>query len=559
MDAFVAKVSPAGTLVYSTYLGGSGVDIANAIAVDWSGAAYVAGYTYSTDLTAVGTLQSTNAGGCDAFLAKLTSAPAVAYLSYLGGNGSDTASAVAVDAAGGVYLAGWTMSTNLPLLNPYQAADGNTYGAFVTKLNFTAPATAVQLGTTAAVNAYLSGTSYIDFSSTRDGAMASSISDGSLTVSFDSPMEKQVAGPTLSTYWTWNLWPYSQLQTAASRMPALASGIVWPGPFTPSITIRLSQPVWTFGFEATPANSSDALLTATFYANETDPSGAVVTVDHVGWLNGASCTATDCSGGSRMIAASGGPIKKITLTVTPHDIVSTSYPGDSFAIGGFRYSVTDQLANVSAPAPAVLLTPQPGPATLLSPASGATLPGAAATFQWSAGVGVTQYWVYLSSRSAGEKDLYTASLGLRTSLAAANLPTSGGTVYLRLWSQVAGSWQYIDYSFAAAGSAASLGPGAVTSGAAAMISPAAQSTLPGAAATFTWTAGTGVSQYWLYLGTTGPGSKDIYSQSTGLNRYQAVSNVPTTGGSIYARLWSKIGANWQYADYEYKGALAPTR
>ena len=124
-------------------------------------------------------------------------------------------------------------------------------------------------------------------------------------------------------------------------------------------------------------NSSDALLTATFYANETDPSGAVVTVDHVGWLNGASCTATDCSGGSRIIAASGGPIKKITLTIAPHDIVSSSYPGDSFAIGAFRYSMSDQLANVSTPAPAVLLTPQPGPATLVSPASGSTLPGAA--------------------------------------------------------------------------------------------------------------------------------------------------------------------------------------
>jgi hypothetical protein len=560
MDAFATKVSAAGALVYSTYLGGSGVDIANAVAVDWSGSAYIAGYTYSTDLLAVNALQSTNAGDCDAFLAKLNSTPAVAYLSYLGGRGADTATALAVDAMGGVYLAGWTLSTNLPLLNPYQATDGNAYGAFVTKLNFTAPATAVRLGTADSVSAYLGGTSSIDFSGVRDGALASSITDGALTVTFDSPMEKQMAGPTLSTYWTWNLWPYSQLQTSGSRMPALASGIVWPGPFTHSITMHLSQPVRTFGFEATPANSSDALLTATFYASEADPSGSVVAVDHVGWLNGASCTAMDCSGGSQFIAASGGPIQKVTVTITPHDIVSASYPGDSFAIAGFRYSASDQgaSAGIAAPVaqPAPHLAPQPTPATLVGPASGSALPGAAATFEWSAGVGVTQYWAYLSRQSVGGKDLYSASQGLKTSLAANNLPTNGGTVYLRLWSQLAGGWQYIDYSFAAANSAASPAAAPVTSAAAVIISPDAQSTLAGPTSTFAWNAGTGVSQYWLYLGTTGPGSKDIYSQSEGLRRYQTVSNLPGNGGAIYARLWSKIGANWQYADSVYRTAPA---
>ena len=385
MDAFAAKVSASGALVYSTYLGGSGVDIANAVAVDWSGSAYVAGYAYSTDLATVNALQTANAGDCDAFLAKLNSAPAVTYLSYLGGNNADTAAALAVDAMGGVYLAGFTLSTNLPLLNPYQAADGNAYGAFVTKLNFTAPATAVSLGSAASVSAYLGATSFIDFSGLGDGALPSSITDGTLTVTFDSPMEKQMAGPTLSTYWTWNLWPYSQLQTTGSRMPALASGIVWPGPFTPSITMRLSRPVWTLGFEVTPANSSDALLTATFYASETDPGGAVVTVDHAGWLNGASCSATDCSGGSRIIAASGGPIQKVTVTIAPHDIVSPSYPGDSFGIAGFRYSVSDQAGGGSLAAPVVQppapLTPQTMPAALLRPGSGSALPGADVALQ----------------------------------------------------------------------------------------------------------------------------------------------------------------------------------
>jgi len=563
MDAFVTKVSAAGALVYSTYLGGSSVDIANAIAVDWSGAAYVAGYTYSTDLATVGALQTANAGECDAFLAKLNAAPALVYLSYLGGNGADTAAAVAVDGVGGVYLAGWTQSTNFPLLGAYQATDANSYGAFVTKFNFTATATAtaVKLGAAALLTTYLGETGYIDFSSVPDGVSAASITDGTLTVSFDSAMEKQMAGPTLSTYWTWNLWPYSQLQTAASRMPALASGTVWPGPFTPSITVHLSEQVRTFGFEVTPANSSDALLTATFYASETDPGGSVVSVDHVGWLNGASCTASDCSGGSQIIAASGGPIKKVTVAITPHDIVSTSYPGDSFAIAGFRYSLTDQISgSVSSPVTTAPATPQPTPATLSSPASGSALPGASATFQWSTGVGVTQYWVYLSAKSAGAKDLYSASLGTNTSLTVSNMPITGGTVYLRLWSLLASGWQYIDYSFAAASAAGSgVAAPVTTSGAATISSPAASSTLTGAVATFVWTAGTSVTQYWLYLGTTGAGSKDIYSQSEGASRYQAVGNLPTNSGTIYARLWSKIGANWQYMDYTYRAATAPAK
>ena len=132
LDAFVAKVNASGTLVYSTYLGGSGVDMGNAIAVDSSGSAYVVGYTYSTDLPVTASaLQTANAGDCDAFLAKLSAAGnSLAYLSYLGGNGSDTATAVALDTSGNVYVAGWTLSTNFPLLNPYQSTNAGNYGAF---------------------------------------------------------------------------------------------------------------------------------------------------------------------------------------------------------------------------------------------------------------------------------------------------------------------------------------------------------------------------------------------------------------------------------------------
>jgi hypothetical protein len=117
-DAFVAKFNSAGALLFSTYIGGSGVDVGNAIALDASGAIFVAGYTYSTDFpVTAGALQLANAGACDAFLFKLSpTGDTLLYATYLGGSGADTASGVALDASGNVYLGGWTLSSNFPVV-----------------------------------------------------------------------------------------------------------------------------------------------------------------------------------------------------------------------------------------------------------------------------------------------------------------------------------------------------------------------------------------------------------------------------------------------------------
>jgi hypothetical protein len=117
-DVFVAKFNSAGALLFSTYMGGSGVDVGNAIALDASGAIYVAGYTYSTDFpVTAGAIQLINAGACDAFLFKLSPAgDTLLYATYLGGSGADTASGVALDSSGNVYLGGWTLSPNFPVV-----------------------------------------------------------------------------------------------------------------------------------------------------------------------------------------------------------------------------------------------------------------------------------------------------------------------------------------------------------------------------------------------------------------------------------------------------------
>src|SRR5262249_6777269 len=108
-DAFVAKLNVSGTaLLYSTYLGGTNVDQTYNIAVDGSGNAYVAGYTFSTNFPTLNPLQSTNRGSYDAFVAKLTSAGALSYSTYLGGSGIDQAYNIAVDGSGNVYVVGYT-------------------------------------------------------------------------------------------------------------------------------------------------------------------------------------------------------------------------------------------------------------------------------------------------------------------------------------------------------------------------------------------------------------------------------------------------------------------
>ena len=99
-DAFVAKLNTSGAgLVFATYLGGQGDDVANGIAVDSGGFAYIAGYTDSTDFPVRNALRGAPAGQGDAFVAKLTPAgDALSFGTYLGGRQLDNGTAIAVDA-----------------------------------------------------------------------------------------------------------------------------------------------------------------------------------------------------------------------------------------------------------------------------------------------------------------------------------------------------------------------------------------------------------------------------------------------------------------------------
>jgi hypothetical protein len=135
-DAFVAKLGPDGTtLVYATYLGGSGFDSGRSIAVDTAGNAYVTGYTDSADFPLQNPLDANRGGPSDAFIVKLgPQGNTLLFSTYFGGSSTDNADAIALDAQNNVYVAGRTAG-GLPLLNAAQSAFGGVEDAFVLKLN----------------------------------------------------------------------------------------------------------------------------------------------------------------------------------------------------------------------------------------------------------------------------------------------------------------------------------------------------------------------------------------------------------------------------------------
>ncbi|PYV29263.1 MAG: hypothetical protein DMG22_23445, partial [Acidobacteria bacterium] len=121
-DAFVAKLSPDGSqLLYSTYLGGSGLDQALGIAVDPTGNIYVTGKTFSTNFPTVNPLQSSNKGQPNAFVTELSASGSPVYSTYLGGSGSDQGASISVDALGNAYVVGATSSSDFPTVNALQS------------------------------------------------------------------------------------------------------------------------------------------------------------------------------------------------------------------------------------------------------------------------------------------------------------------------------------------------------------------------------------------------------------------------------------------------------
>jgi len=123
-----------------------------------------------------------------------------------------------------------------------------------------------------------------------------------------------------------------------------------------------------------------------------------------------------------------------------------------------------------------------------------------------------------------------------------SLPAKGATVYARLYSTINGKNQYIDYTYTE-----SVPPGTPAT----MSTPTSGSTLGTSNVQFTWTPGTGVTQYQLWLGLSGPGSSSLYTSGWLTTTSTTVASLPAKGATVYARLYSTIGGKNQYVDYTY--------
>ncbi len=200
------------------------------------------------------------------------------------------------------------------------------------------------------------------------------------------------------------------------------------------------------------------------------------------------------------------------------------------------------------------------PATISSPSPGSTL-SSTPTLTWNPALPVadlSEYALWIGS-TPGAYDLFDQyPPPSQTSATAASLPNNGSTVYVRLWSNLRGTWYYNDYSY----KTCTAGTGGCTAGdqKATMNSPGPGAVLT-SVPTFTWnpaTPSSDVSEYALWIGST-PGAYDLFDQYQPPSQTSATAaSLPNNGSIVYVRLWSNLLGTWYYNDYTYKTCTAGT-
>ena len=207
--------------------------------------------------------------------------------------------------------------------------------------------------------------------------------------------------------------------------------------------------------------------------------------------------------------------------------ITASYGGDTNYNGGSSSGST-------------VTVEQPG---LYNPAPGSTLTGTSANFQWYGAPGATAYWIDIGNVAGGNQYYQSGSLPITTESVAVNsLPTNGGTVYVTLYYLINGSWVSNPYTLTAFGGSATLGQ---------ITSPAPNSTLTGSSVTFTWSAGSGATAYWLDAGNVAGGNQYYQSGNLGNQFTTTVTTLPTDGSTVYVTLYSLVNNVWLSNAYTY--------
>jgi hypothetical protein len=271
---------------------------------------------------------------------------------------------------------------------------------------------------------------------------------------------------------------------------------------------------------------------------QTPPTGSTLTGSSVtfNWTAGAGASAywlvVGSTSGGDDYYSSGNLGNMLTATVNglPADgsqVYVTLYSLIAGVWAPNAYSYTA----LSAAAGGVITTPPPG----------STLSGSSVTFVWTAGAGASAYWLVVGSTSGGDDYYSSGNLGNVLTATVNGLPTNGSTLYVTLYSLIAGVWAPNAYTYTALSAAAG---GVITT-------PTPGSTLSGSSVTFGWTAGTGASAYWLVVGSTA-GGDDYYSSGNLGNVLTAtVNGLATNGSTIYVILYSAISGVWSSNGYTY--------
>jgi len=204
------------SLVYSSYLGGGAADSGLGIAVDSSGAAYITGSTTSINFPVANAFQPSIAGLGDAYVAKINeTGSSISWATYLGGSGSDTGQGIALGATGEIFITGGTTSNDFPVNNPVQPSLNGTQDAYIvrmkndgsgldfsTYLGGSGAEVGVAIAVDAAGAAYVTGlTTSVDFPTIS--AAQSSIGGSPSTISVDAFVTKLNTSGTAIIYSTY--------------------------------------------------------------------------------------------------------------------------------------------------------------------------------------------------------------------------------------------------------------------------------------------------------------------------------------------------------------------
>lgn len=182
-------------------------------------------------------------------------------------------------------------------------------------------------------------------------------------------------------------------------------------------------------------------------------------------------------------------------------------------------------------------------AAMSSPTPSSTLTSPNVTFTWTTGTGASGYALWIGT-SPGTSNVYVTGVFSGTSRTVTGLPVNGETLYVRLFTSFSGTLAHTDYQYTAA-------KGGV------MTSPAPTTMLAGPNVTFSWSAGTGASGYAIWIGTS-PGASNVYATGVFTGTSRMVVGLPTTGATLYVRLFTSFSGTLGHTDYTYTEPTSAT-